>query len=415
MGKTWDACSLAALALCLGCGSTEGNGKPAEAETAEVSTTSASSASTGSAGTDTGSESAGADSTSAATNTGGTGGTGGSAGETSTSGSTNTSGGGSGGLVWPHTETHACLDYVLGFCEQAARCDGASDVVACYEANSARCPDLLFAPGSTRTIDGTFACADEWRALTCDIPTPECATAGTLADGEACVTGIQCASRLCSGNTDQCGSCVPSAGLGESCDDAIGPSCTPGLTCDPSESVCFAPSPGDPMQVGDECAPSASNCYPNDCRADDAGVYRCQPYPTLGQDCSEPLTCAFGDSYCDISQVCLAFPAAGDPCGVDGFTGMAQWCAEDTFCDRTSEPAVCRALPKVGEPCDGSCQENLSCLCSDAACTSRVCQRPRFFSETCFPPQDGCIDGDCVEGTCLVFEAQSVFAERCAQ
>jgi len=383
MGKTWDACSLAALALCLGCGSSEGNGKGAEAETAEAATTSPSSASTGSGGTDAGSQGTGADSTSTTTNTGGTGAT---AGDTSVSGTTSTSGAGTGGQPsWPHTETHACLDYVLGFCEQTARCEGITSVLACYEANSTRCPDLLFAPGSTRTIDGTFACADEWRALSCEIPTPECATAGTLVDGEACVTGIQCASRLCSGNTDLCGSCMPSVGLGEPCDDALGPQCTPGLLCDPTESVCVALSGAttDPLELGEECESTRSDCYPNDCRADDAGVYRCQPYPTL--------------------------------CGVDGFTGVAQWCADGLTCDRTSEPTVCRTLPGAGEPCVGACQQDLSCNCADDACTSQVCQRPRFHGETCAAPQDGCLMGDCVEGTCVVPEAESIFAERCSE
>lgn len=406
MGTTWDTCSLAALALCLGCGSSEGNGKAAEADTTQTATTSPSSTSTGSGGTDDGT---GADSTAAATNTGGSGSTGAGAGDTTASANTSTSGAGTGGQIsWPHTETHACLAYVLAFCEQTERCDRATDVLDCYASNSVRCPDLLFAPGSTRTVNGTFDCAEEWRTQSCEIPTPECATAGTLADGEACVTGIQCASRLCSGSTELCGSCTPSADLGEPCDDALGPSCVPGLLCDPTDLVCFAPSPGDPMDLGDECEPTASNCYPNDCRADDAGVYRCQPYPTLGQDCSEPLTCAFGDSYCDLTQVCLEFPAAGDPCGVDGFTGMAQWCAKGLVCDRTSEPAFCRALPGAGEPCDGVCQDGL-------ICNSQVCQRPRFFGETCNPPQDGCIGGDCVEGTCVVPEAESIFAERCAE
>jgi len=410
MGQTWDACSLALLALCLGCGSSEGNGKADD-----TAATSSSSASTSAGGTDTGSQSSNADSASTATSTGGTSG---GSGDTDASASTSTSGAGSGGQQsWPQTETHACLAYVLAFCEQTARCHGSPSVVSCYEANSVRCPDLLFAPGSTRTIDGTFECAEVWRTLACEIPTPECAAAGTLAEGEACVTGIQCASRLCSGNTDLCGSCLPSAGLDEPCDDSAGPQCVPGLRCDYTDSVCVPDvnAPSDPVEVGTECEPSSSVCYPNDCRADDAGVYRCQPYPTLGQDCSDPLTCAFGDSYCDITQVCLALPVAGEPCGVDGFTGVAQWCAEGFSCDASSGLALCVAIPGLGEPCGGACQDDLSCNCSDDACSSQVCQRPRFHGETCTPPQDACIGGDCVDGSCFVPEAESIIAELCAE
>ena len=404
MGKTWDACSLALLALCLSCGSSEGNGKAAEGTSPSTSTDAV--------GTSTGS---GGSSPNSAGTTTSTGGTGAGTGDANASASTSTSGAGSGGqAAWPQTETHACLAYVLAFCEQTARCHDSPSVVSCYEANSVRCPDLLFAPGSVRTIDGTFACADEWRALACEIRTPECAAAGTLAEGEPCVTGIQCASRLCSGNTDLCGSCLPSAALGEPCDDAV--QCVPGLRCDYTDLVCVPEITGetDPVAVGTECNPSSSVCYPNDCRADDAGVYRCQPYPTLGQDCSDPLTCAFGDSYCDITQVCLALPVAGEPCGVDGFTGVAQWCADGFACDG-SDPALCVAIPGLGEPCQGVCLEDLSCACSDAACSSEICQRPRFQGETCTPPQDVCIGGDCVDGSCVVPEAESIFAERCEE
>jgi len=349
------------------------------------------------------------------------GGTDADAGETvtGTSSSSVTTGGAGGQESWPRTESHACLAYVLGFCEYTARCNvGASDVSACFESSSAACPDLLFAPGSTRNVDGTFACADEWRALDCETPTPECATAGTLADFEACVSGIQCASRLCSGNIEACGNCLPSADLGEACDDALGPQCKPGYLCDGAEAVCVAVtnSPTEPHAIGDECDPtSGTDCYPNDCRADDAGVYRCQPYPTLGQDCSDPLTCAFGDSYCDISQVCLALPTDGEPCGVDGFTGMAQWCADDMFCDNTQEPPVCAPRAGPGETCDGACQAGLSCRCTDEACSSRLCQRPRVHGQTCTSPQDGCVLGECVNGTCVVPELESRFEEVCAE
>ncbi|HEU5075839.1 MAG TPA: hypothetical protein VFU02_16715, partial [Polyangiaceae bacterium] len=144
------------------------------------------------------------------------------------------------------------------------------------------CPDLLFAPGSTRTVDGAFTCADEWRALACDLTTPECATSGTLADGEACVSGIQCASRRCSGNAASCGSCVPSADRGEACDDTIGPQCAPGLQCHGTDSVCVLatePSVGG-QEIGEECDPTASGCYPHECSGDETGAYRCRPYPT---------------------------------------------------------------------------------------------------------------------------------------
>jgi len=402
MRGRWDEFSLAALALCLGCGSAEGDGTPASGGAANTSTTSTTSNGSGGTGAGSGNTAAGS----------------GETGTTASSTATTAAAGAGGQPPLPRTETHACLEYILGFCEYTARCGGESNVTACFERNGASCPDLVFAPGSSRTVDGTFACADEWRALGCELVTPECATAGTLADGEACISGIQCASRLCSVGESACGSCLPSAELGEACDDALGPQCTPGLGCDPTALVCVALETGagvNPLEIGDECDPTRSDCSPNDCRLDDAAVYRCQPYPTLGQDCSDPLTCAFGDSYCDITQVCLALPAAGESCGVDAFTGLAQWCADGAFCDRNQYPALCVATPGLGEPCDGACQEDLGCNCTDDACATRVCQRPRFHGQSCAVPEDTCILGECLAGSCVVPEAESNFAERCGE
>src|SRR5688572_10267790 len=139
MGRLRDACWLAALSVCLGCGSSEGNGKAAAAETGDAATTSTSD---GAGGTATGFTATGADST-GTTDSGGTAAnTGGSGAGDTNAGNTSTSGAGTGGDVsLPRTETHACLEYVRAFCEQTARCDGTTSVLSCFESASAGCPD----------------------------------------------------------------------------------------------------------------------------------------------------------------------------------------------------------------------------------------------------------------------------------
>ena len=333
---------------------------------------------------------------------------------------TTTTTGSTGGEGSSESATHACLEYLLGFCEYTERCGGSPErVISCFERLIPSCPDVLFGPGSSRTVDGTFACADAWRALSCDLIRPDCATAGTLADGEPCVTGIQCASRLCSGATDTCGSCVPSAKLGEACNDADGPQCEGGLSCKTPDGVCVLPSEwvAGGQAVGEECDPTASGCYPNDCRAGDDGVYHCELFPTLGDDCSERWTCAYGDSYCEISTyVCTALPGNGEPCGVDA-SSIAQ-CAEGLACDVTLETPLCLAMPAAsgpGEACESTCQAGLTCRCTDDACASKTCQWARLAGESCAAAEEACLMGECVEGICVVTEMESTFAAICGE
>jgi hypothetical protein len=282
--------------------------------------------------------------------------------------------------------------------------------------NAPSCPDLLFAPGSTRTVEGAASCANEWRQLDCGASSPACATPGTRLAGEDCVSGFQCAAQVCTREEDACGECAMLVGAGEACDYRLGLICEPGLYCDTtSGGVCAEPDrdPTQALELGEECNPGSGTCYPNDCRADAQGVHRCQPYPTLGQDCSVRLTCAFGDSYCDLSHVCLEFPDVGEACGVDGFTGAAQWCAEGATCDRTQEPPTCVDRPGANEACVGTCQAGLACYCDNDACQTKSCKRLRFPGEACAAPEDVCVVSTCTAGTCIESSGAGLLAELC--
>jgi len=429
-------CALVALGLCLGCESIATSVASGEGTTGALSsnplvptstsTVTGDSGGVGGSGASPGGTSAGgadpSDTSSGAGSAGGVNlGTNDSASSTSTSATaTTTTTTTTGGQVSSESATHACLEYLLGFCEYSARCGGGPEsVIPCFEQIFDTCPDVLFGPGSSRTVDGTFACADDWRALSCDLTRPECATAGTRAVGEPCITGIQCASRLCSGATGACGSCIQSAKLGETCNDVDGPQCEGGLSCQMPDGVCVLSSEwvGGGQAIGEECDPTAPECYPNDCRAGDDGVYHCEPYPTLGEDCSERLVCAYGDSYCDAaSYVCLALPGAGEPCGVDA--SYITQCAEGLVCDTTLDTPVCLAPPAPpgpGEVCESPCQAGLTCRCTDDLCESKICQWARFAGESCASAEEACVMGECIEGTCVVTEMESTYAEICGE
>jgi hypothetical protein len=318
--------------------------------------------------------------------------------------------------------TVACIEYLRGLCERSARCYGGGEPTAFEQcmSNAQFCPDVMFAPGSTRSVEGTWACADDWRELACDaVPSrPACAKPGTRAAGEPCIASMQCASVLCTAYGDTCGVCATIVGPGEPCDEATATACDDDYYCSSETHVCTPASsgaePSSPIPLGEECELGTSSCGSNDCRADGEGVYRCAPYPTLGQDCSEPKTCAFGDSYCDISQLCTAFPAVGESCGVDAFTGTARWCAADADCvGEAPEPRICQARPGPGEACTSRCTEGRLCQCDDSACETRTCTRWRYPGESCEVPGDRCLAGRCNAGVCRAGAERGLFDSVC--
>lgn len=324
------------------------------------------------------------------------------------------------GRVTPELDpTLACIEYLRGLCERAVRCDGVPEYFDLCMASARFCPDVMFAPGSTRTVEGTWACADGWRELACDArpSIPACATRGTRAVGEPCIASMQCQSQLCTAYGDSCGVCVEVGAEGQACDD-VTVGCDDHLYCSSETPRVCVPTAGyplaPPLPLGAECEPSASVCGRNDCRADDEGIYRCSSYPTLGQYCGARKRCATGDSYCDISLVCTAFPALGESCGVDALSGNASRCGPDAMCvGEEPGPRTCQARPAPGEPCEGACAEGHFCQCDDSACETRSCTRWRYPGESCTSAGDRCLAGDCEAGTCRAHGERGLFESAC--
>jgi len=332
----------------------------------------------------------------------------------------------------PTARTAACFEYMKGFCERETECglesglDYAADVAHCLWRNANLCPDAVFAKGSTRTVEGTRACADEWRTLSCadlrNRRAPTCAQPGKgkRVAGATCVTSFQCESRRCSAYGTSCGTCAPFARTGEDC--TTGAACLPSDRCDLDTGVCtFYETPGVPrpeLQLGDECVRSENSCGAHDCREVDGGVSRCIPYPGLGEYCNVTRRCAPGEVYCELDGLtCRALPKAGLPCGVDGSLGVPGHCAPGSACDVEASPPVCRALPVAGERCEAACAGDASCECDSKGCDARHCMRHRMPGESCSGDFDICLAGAsrCEDGICKLVQWQNLFEDLCGR
>lgn len=228
-----------------------------------------------------------------------------------------------------------------------------------------------------------------------------CATrfTGTIDDGGACFTDIECASpgAVCDTScTDACclGTCRPKFREHQHCD--LLRSCEPGLVC---SGTCLSGDIGTACADHDDCDSNAW-CNAGRCRADRA----------LGEPCTTPLQCSGYASCIGLSVVdsepgrCLSIANAGDRC--------ESFCYGSLYCDASG---VCRDLVQLGASCGGagpcggvdtecrggvcvmrdgagvSCSSSRSCL-SGLFCTSELsepmprCTAPRALGAPCSAP-----------------------------
>lgn len=248
------------------------------------------------------------------------------------------------------TETEACVRYVEGWCEQRVRCGLYSDFPFCMLRFAGACPDLLFAEGSSRTVEDVLECAETWQSWHCNVTiSPPCAMAGSAALGDPCINGSQCESGTCSGSIllDECGTCLQPKAVGEACES--GDPCESGATCDTDTHVCTL---SDLPEEDPEVVPRPAG-----------GI--CQ----LLDVCEGGYYCAFPPEGGTLE--CVPIPdervGAGAPC-----SGLTAPCEDGTQCYCTDEDCTarrCFSYRKVGESCD-----DVAALCHGAAtCASGVC------------------------------------------
>lgn len=195
---------------------------------------------------------------------------------------------------------------------------------------------------------------------------PACLTryTGTIADGGACLTAVDCASpdATCESDCDDAcclGTCRPKAELGAACTEFD--SCEPGLRC---HRTCLA---GD---VGSACL-NNRGCDSNAWCDPAAGV--CKADFPEGAACTSILQCGGTASCVGLSITssepgrCQRVSRAGDEC--DGI------CYGNLICAGTT----CRKLPVLGEPCAGIG----ACGGVDAMCNGQQCVRRSEAGATC--------------------------------
>lgn len=307
------------------------------------------------------------------------------------------------------SQVSSCITYMQTACSRYLQCS----INTSCDTISHTCPDILFSEGSTRSVQEILDCAEAWRSFDCDAlqrgEYPECVRPGTRADGATCAFHGQCASDWCSRHSEgECGECL-----------------TPVSLPMPTEPAGPALVPLPQLQPGDPCTNSQQCPGQHYCHATPPDMGECRPYPTLGEDCRQPRTCG-GGTYCELEGLtCHALPGLGEPCGVDGWTGTAGWCAGGFVCERQSERVgTCVAVPEVGEPCVIWTLENqsTSTICKhpatcDTAVEPPICRAPiRILEpgEACGTGPDVCHPAStCVDGICEPLESQGLFRDWC--
>jgi hypothetical protein len=323
--------------------------------------------------------------------------------------------------------------------------------------SSLGCPDLVFSPGATRTIEGLKACAATYKTLPCDQvlaeKVPSCVTPGTRAQGQACIFSSQCSSLDCRTTSNGCNQCAKEVGLHESCDApdlacSWGTSCVGSpQTCEPDERAPLGPNEacvrGSVCMEGYFCNASAQagvctalpkegeRCASSLCARSTycSSDFTCKILPGMGEPCGlassvppKPMFCQPGlvCHYGATSQsgTCLPPPVAGEPCVFDPDAPQYKTCGEGLHCDEATSPALCAAPEKAGAACtsDAACEPGSLCACppSTPDCQDRHCQIARFAGERCDEPNTMCHPAfSCDAGICKPIPLRGLFGQTC--
>ncbi len=361
--------------------------------------------------------------------TGGAGGAGGTTGGASSGGDTSAgTTGGSGGEAAqpavPRSKRAACRAYVTAQCQRRAECsnDPRED---CTTTAVHDCPDLMFSEGSLRTIEGMFACAEEWKTFDCEATRvgklPACVIAGAAEDGAPCIHGSQCASNWCSGYVNRCGQCLPVVASEGMCDPDVsinvcpnGEHCPYG-TCTPRSPV----MPLVPRPEGTACESDVVCADGLVCASESESSPRvCLPSLEVGASCyfraldGRARSCGREptDPICAQSGFCEAASGRGQPCTPNSHGSYS--CAVGLYCSSATEK--CEPTPKLGEAC-GTVFGATSFVCAESVCRDGTCSAPREEGESCTEANVHCVqDTECVDGRCRATDALVQFAKACS-
>jgi hypothetical protein len=292
---------------------------------------------------------------------------------------------------------------LVALCD-ALRTAAADLMVACFSTNPAAAPREVFlscemlateVASSRLAFDGASAqaCVEAMAAMSCaefepGIFPPSCRAAltGTVTNGGACASNLECANGFCASETFTCpGTCTAFVGAGGDCSG--GRLCAAGLACagaDQGPFTCVTPA-----GLNQPCS-GAGGCQPGlYCQA---GFGTCAQQKFSGGDCADPDACALGFACQTVTvgqtttSTCVPVVGQNASCGIGlAVCGGAWNCIGDR----------CTAPPSAGAACDPA----LTCVVEATAWG-------------CLP----CADGLCPSGTCVPFRpngAACTFSEEC--
>jgi hypothetical protein len=299
----------------------------------------------------------------------------------------------------PPTPKEACIAYLKAACARREECTGFL-ASSCEQSLLGFCPDYFFSPGSSRTADGTIACAAVRRTQSCEEVAlgidPPCATPGMLQGGAECHFAGQCASMDCSGGSSgACGTCRKIKPPGPGC-PVLDESCGQNMTCTNADAGCVAKTVPALLAPGAGCAldagVDAAHCpVDTPCAATTASATNgaCSPPPPSGA-CLFRLGQATA-SLCAVGTTCLrvdpGLPGGecvppgmkNDLCGA-GYGGRG--CATGLFCTDPTK-GTCQELHKENDSCSSTsqCEPAFFCNRSLAASSLGTCV-PRITAGT---------------------------------
>jgi hypothetical protein len=293
----------------------------------------------------------------------------------------------------------ACTDTVLDSGGSALYPDGVfimnvyGDMTTCLERQQQACVNNAAAPGTGTNPAQLEKCASEYASWSCtDLfdgnanPPPDCAPAGTLANGQVCAMAGQCASRFCSGTKNSsCGLCADEPLDGASCTTS---GCAPGQACKTESTgavVCR-----DRLPVGDTT-----------CTSDTA----CQAFST----CVGASADATKAGVCTTTAWALGAACGGTGQACEGNLGLACLGASGA---KTCQPvAYVQARAACGALADGSRAECVDADCltapgdTNTTCVGRAADGAACdtqFGPLCLTPARCVLSGGGTAGKCVV-------------
>jgi hypothetical protein len=280
-----------------------------------------------------------------------------------------------------HTVTidEACGQFAQVQCDAIDRCapiffkEQYGDATVCVSRLKLSCNTDQMVTGVARTAADLVACSQAVPGLACadalanNLPTACQPRPGTVANGAACGSDLQCQSTYCN-KTGKCGVCASRGDAGKSCTTDNG--CVTGLVCagQAGSKVCVAPG-----AMGGTC-----NLPNQPCRADlyctaPSGAGTCATRIEAGGPCADNPDDAcnkFKGNLCNTNDhTCFTISIAkgGEQCGL----------LSKTACVGGVDPCsnlisgVCANPAEDGAACGG----NAVCI-PPATCVNKLCQLP---------------------------------------